>query len=273
MTQPRDSTGTYRATLPFFLHVSKNGGNTVRHVLSRNYPPDGFLNAKISSRAFAKNIAGGMPVTVDSPNEDVVHLLGELGSRQRRLGCVAANLPYGAHRFLQRPAAYFTFVREPVSRCLSDWFMRRAGVHDGGEEVWSIFERYDFDLWRMLEDGEAYHLSNEQVRMITGSPKLEIGREEFALSRELIEERYLLVGATESMDDGMRLLGRRLGWRNLCCRRQNVGKSKDKAVLPPGTEAAFREANEWDARLHDWVINEYLPHRERELSSLPQSPS
>jgi hypothetical protein len=247
--------------------MSKNGGSTVRHVLSRNYPLEVFLNAKISSRAFAKSVAGGGPVAVHSPNEDVVQLVGELSSSQRRLRCVAANLPYGVHRFLERPVAYFTFVREPVSRCLSDWFMRHAGVHDGGERVWEIFERYDFDIGRMLAAGEAYHLSNEQIRMISGSSRLEIGREEFLLARELIEERYLFVGTTESMDRGLRLLGKRLGWDNLAYRRQNVAKEKDRSVLPPNAETTFKDANEWDSKLHDWLEKEYLPRREQRLSA------
>lgn len=258
---------TQDAALPFYLHMSKNGGSTVRHVLSRNYPLEVFLNAKISSRAFAKSVAGGGPVAVHSPNEDVVQLVGELSSSQRRLRCVAANLPYGVHRFLERPVAYFTFVREPVSRCLSDWFMRHAGVHDGGERVWEIFERYDFDIGRMLAAGEAYHLSNEQIRMISGSSRLEIGREEFLLARELIEERYLFVGTTESMDRGLRLLGKRLGWDNLAYRRQNVAKEKDRSVLPPNAETTFKDANEWDSKLHDWLEKEYLPRREQRLSA------
>jgi hypothetical protein len=251
--------------IPFFIHINRTGGNTVRYILNENYDRSKFLNARLASRAVSTG-AGQCAVTVNSPNEDVTYLTAEIRARQRKLDCIAANLPFGIHRFLERRVAYFTFLREPVDRCMSEWHMRYSGAHDGGE-VWAIFRQYDFDIKRMLGEGVAYHLSNEQVRMISGTSALEIGKDEFDLARELIKERYLLVGVTEKMDLCLRLIGRHFGWRNLTYKRQNIGLRTSASTFPPDSEKVFREINEWDIRLYEWVVNDYLPRRAEQLSA------
>jgi hypothetical protein len=247
--------------LPFFIHLNKNGGYTMRDVLVRNHPPGDLLDVMVRGR----RSVDGRAKTVESADDDVVHCVAEIRRRQHELACVAANLPFGIDRFLERPVAYFTVLREPVSRGLSYWFF--AYNNRDNHPMWSILESYDFDLDRIFAAGAGYHLTNDQVRMVAGIGTPEPGADDLARAKDLIEERYTLVGALERFDPCLRALARRFGWRDIAYERRNVGEKTKRSILPRGFEGRLREANEWDARLHEWLVRDYLPRRLEALAA------
>jgi Sulfotransferase family len=244
-------------TLPllYFMHIDKNAGTTIRHILRTNYPGGMFLDTTPLSRM----AVDGRAKTVDGLDEDVYDLIAQVQNRQHTLACVAANLPFGIDRFLERPLTYFTFLREPVSRCISYWYFAFQTRYTA--PLWSVLESYDFDLRHILQDSGAYQLSNDQVRMVSGSSTPEPSRTEFQMACEIIEERFFLAGAVECFDRCIRVLARRFGWGHASSVRLNVGIKTDQSVLPHSAERYFREANEWDIRLYEWLVNKYLPQR------------
>jgi hypothetical protein len=253
---------TFESNLPqegrplvYFMHIDKNAGTTVRHILRTNYAVQAFLDARPLSRM----AVDGRAKTVNGLDEDVYDLIAQVQDRQNSLACVAANLPFGIDRFLDRPLTYFTFLREPVSRCISYWFF--AFQTRCTAPLWSVLESYDFDLRRILQDSAAYQFTNDQVRMVSGSCAPEPGQTEFQMACDNIEKRFFLAGAVESFDRCLKLLTRRFGWQHASCVRLNVGVKTNRSILPDSAERHFREANEWDIRLYDWLVNKYLPHR------------
>src|SRR5439155_1820640 len=101
-----------------YVHINKNFGNTIRDVLDRNYGgrlAEYMVNGRRTRRADAAR-------TVDSGDDDVRRVVDEIQRRQFAIDCLALNLPYGIHRYLNRPARYFTLLREPVDRCVSFWY-------------------------------------------------------------------------------------------------------------------------------------------------------
>jgi hypothetical protein len=238
--------------LVYFMHIEKNAGTTVRHILSRNYPVGTFLDTRPLSRMGAD----GRAKTVDGVDEDVHQVINEIQNRQHTLACVAANLPFGVDNFLDRPVAYFTFLREPVSRCVSCWYFafqtRRTAP------LWSVLESYDFDLRQILQDNVVYQFSNDQVRMVSGSSAPEPGEAEFQMACDLIEERFVFAGAVEYFDRCVEALAWQLRWQQASSLKLNVGVKTDPSILPASAERYFREANEWDVRLYDWLLKEYL---------------
>jgi hypothetical protein len=237
----------------YFMHIDKNAGTSVRQILRMNYPVETLLEAQPLGRMGVD----GRPKTVGGLDEDVYQFISEVQNRQHRIQCVAANLPYGLDRFVDPPVRYFTFLREPVSRCVSYWYFafqtRRTAP------LWSVLENYDFDLRRILQDGAAYQLTNDQVRMITGCSAPDPGETEFKAACQIIEERFVLAGAVDYMDACIRVLASRLAWRQVSSVRLNVGTKTDVSILPASADRYFREANEWDVRLYEWLVNKYLP--------------
>jgi Sulfotransferase family len=239
--------------LVYFLHIEKSAGTTVRHNLTLNYPAGTFL----SCNPFSRMGVNGHPKTVNGCDEDVYELIAEIQDRERHLRCVAAHLPFGIDRFLTKSVTYFTFVREPVSRCVSCWYYAFQNRHT--TPLWSVLETYDFDLHRILLDNAVPQFSNDQVRMVSGSSESEIGEAVFQLACDIVEERFLLAGAVEYFDSCLKIVASRLKWQNMSCSKLNVGAKNDTSILPASAEKYFQEANEWDIRFYEWLVKQYLP--------------
>jgi hypothetical protein len=247
MREPRE--------LVYFLHIEKNAGTTTRNILARNYSPSECYGAPPLGRA---SVAGGAK-TIDSIDNDVFEVVSEIQNRQQTLACVSANLPFGIDKYLDRPVAYFTFLREPVQRCISYWYF--AFQNRCRSPLWSILEGYDFDLTRILGDGAAYQFTNDQVRMISGISSPSPAASDFDAAREIIEERFFLAGTVDCFDRSLEMLAHRFRWHNTSYARLNVGTKTDRSLLPAGAARHFYDANDMDIRLYEWVVHQYLPRR------------
>jgi len=241
--------------LVYFMHIEKNAGTTVRSILRKNYDLGGYVGAPPMARA---SVAGGAK-TIDSLDEDVFEVVSEIQSRQQMLACVAAGLPFGIDKYLDRHVAYFTFVREPIRRCISNWYF--AFQNRSHSPLWSVLQAYDFDLVRILADGAVYQFANDQVRMISGISAPSPVESDLRAACEIIEERFVLAGSVDSFDACLQVLARRFGWHDVSYAKLNVGMKTDRSLLPAGAEKHFRDANDLDMRLYEWVVEKYLPGR------------
>ena len=106
-----------------------------------------------------------------------------------------------------------------------------------------------------------YQFSNDQVRMVTGSSEPNPGQAEFEMARAIIQEQFFFTGAAEYLDHCLKVLAAGFGWRNTPHIRLNVGVRSSEAKLPASARKCFKEANEWDIRLYEWLLKEYLPLR------------
>jgi hypothetical protein len=238
-----------------FMHIEKNAGTTMRSILRMNYHPSEYFGAPPLGRVSCT----GEAKTIDSLDQDIFEVSCEIQSQQHKLACVAASLPFGIDKYLDRPVAYFTVLREPVERCISNWYF--AFQNRSQSALWSILEQYDFDLLRILGDGVAYQFTNDQVRMITGISSAWPTADDFRLACDIIEERFVLAGAVTVFDCCLQVLARRFGWHKTSYSPLNVGVKTDHSLLPTGAKNYFREANDLDIRLYEWVIQTYLPRR------------
>jgi hypothetical protein len=238
-----------------FMHIEKNAGTTMRSILRMNYNSNEYFGAPPLGRVSCT----GEAKTINSPDQDIFEVSSEIQNQQHRLACVAASLPFGIDKYLDRPVAYFTFLREPVERCISTWYFAFQNRSRSG--LWSILEQYDFDLLRILGDGVAYQFTNDQVRMIAGISSPRPTACDFRSAREIIAERFVLAGAVTAFDRCLQVLAPRFGWQKTSYSPLNVGVKSDHSLLPTGAENHFREANDLDIRLYEWVVQTYLPRR------------
>src|ERR1700730_6485599 len=218
---PENHIGMQTRALVYFMHIDKNAGTTIRSILHTNYAAEEFLSAQ----PFGRMSNEGRAKTLNGLDEDVFELITAIQDRQPVLASVAANLPFGIHQFLERPVAYFTFLREPVERCVSYWYFAYANRHRS--PMWSILEGYEFDLYQILTDGAAFQFCNDQVRMITGNPAFDLGEDDLRAAREIIDQRFVLAGVLESFDGCLKFLASRFGWLRPSYTRLNVGSKLD----------------------------------------------
>jgi hypothetical protein len=69
------------------------------------------------------------------------------------------------------------------------------------------------------------------------------------------------VGAVEYFAPCLKILAHQFGWKDVAYKKLNVGDKSDPRILPDQAEERFREANEWDIRLYEWLVKNYLPQR------------
>src|SRR5881628_2608535 len=106
-----------------FLHIPKTAGVSVRWALRRQYRETGYLHLALPD-----------PSEVSpSPIADTISLEGAkrrlADSRSEPFGVVFGHMPFGIHEALTRPVRYFTMVRNPVERVVSQYYFVTTRQH------------------------------------------------------------------------------------------------------------------------------------------------
>lgn len=174
--------------LPFFLHVPKTAGSSVRTLIAVNYSYESVLS-----------LYGGMSEIKDSCQKK----LNEID----RIRIVQGHMPYGVHDFLNshNPAYYF-FLREPVSRTLSDIaFSRRYNFHG----FHNLLSSPDLSIYNQLDIAKNItYYRNNMTHFLSGSfYRYDVSRIEYELAlNNLLNSCF--VGITEYFEESILIMGK-----------------------------------------------------------------
>lgn len=145
---------------------------------------------------------------------------------------------------LSAPFRYFTFLREPTARCLSNYMHEKRALRRCGKDI---------TLEAFLADPGRHDV---QVRHIAGGPNLE-------RAKKVLAEHYLFVGLTERFVESLHVLARLAPCRlDLRHRRLHVSRNVEdkRAVLEdPEAVARVRACNRLDLQLYAYVREELYP--------------
>jgi hypothetical protein len=137
---------------------------------------------------------------------------------------------------------YFTFLRDPVQRCVSHYQFLASRNE----------ERRPFRKW-------LQHRANYQTRMLCGAPDAE-------RAIEMLETKIRFVGLLERFDESLLLLRH---WTtepglNLARRRRNVAtdnRIKDEILSYPALVAKIHEHHAEDFRLYEYARDVVYPRQ------------
>lgn len=214
-----------------FLHVPKTAGSSLRTVLSRQYGARHVLY-------FDLGIGDSRPMP-----EIAKAVRAGMAGRDIRL--VTGHQFLGLHQALREPCHYFTLLRDPVERALSEYFYAFTYPHHAQRDAITSGALSPIDYLTAQGRGDA------QARQIAGRttrPVLEA-----ALAN--LDSAVLVAGIAEEFDRSLLLMARRLGWAPPLYIARNVTRlSPDQAALRDRARAeavAHRDRFATDIALHE----------------------
>jgi hypothetical protein len=224
-----------------FGHIHKTAGSTLKTILWRQYSPQSVF----------------FSMTPEEHGVRFEALRSRMETEQRPVEVVVTHGGYGVHTLLpsRYTYSYFTFLREPIDRVMSGYYMfLRQGKIPSDLTIDRFVQTY-------LRPG-----CNMQTAYLSGY-LLECFLQDRLPEREAFTEallqkakdnlaRHAVVGLTERFDESLLLLQQAYGWhwRNLLYARENVGHNrKPREVLSDASRRVVVQYNELDLELYRYA--------------------
>lgn len=233
-------------SLPIFVHIPKTAGSTLRTLITANYAPDHILNLH------------------GNPKEILVTAAAHIG-KTAPYRLIQGHTPYGTHRFLGlRAARYFTFLRDPVDRFLSDVAHTVRHAHHSFHQVIA-----NPDLSRDERISKALDINyyrNNMTQFVSGSFTTEvISMTHLGIAIDNLWNSEF-VGITEKFDISLLIMAKKLGWKIIVPQKSNVRPDQEEP-LTPERRASLEKALAYDRMLYA-VAQEHLAQTQKQYGSL-----
>ena len=226
-----------RAMIPFFLHIPKTAGSSIRTLLTRNYTTNEV-------------------VSVYGDYNDVLQQSRESIGQVRDKRLIQGHIPHGLHwHFGLRAARYFVFLRHPVMRHFSDVaHALRDPTHAYHDLIKASMDTPQ--AWAAIGD-EAMYFRNTTTQYISGTWfTRDAGLAEYQLAvKNLLDCQF--VGLAERFDESVLMMARHLKWQHVVYERHNVTRSSDKVELSTDMIQTCANRLQYDICLYEIACNRF----------------
>ncbi|BAZ45773.1 hypothetical protein NIES4102_27990 [Chondrocystis sp. NIES-4102] len=231
-------------SIAVFIHIPKTAGTTLHLVIERQYNPQNIIS---------------IHTTAQNANE--INRLGNASlKQQQKIKVIKGHTFLGWHQLLSRSCTYFTLLRDPIDRAISNYFFLRKSkdhpFHQRLKEEKVSLE--DFVCWAGEDNYQTRFLAkniNEANLDIKNYP---CTRETLELAKNNLKSNYAVVGTVEEFDKTLILLKKTFGWQNIYYEVKNKNKQRlSKDSIPQTTLDLIRDKNQFDLELYDYA-NELL---------------
>ncbi len=157
------------------------------------------------------------------------------------------HIPFMGNQGLERGIEYFTFLRNPRERLLSQYKHIKG---DGNHIIKKQINVDEYSLKDFLKTGIVRNFDNLMTRYLCGNLTknyLEINKEDLELAIKNFDENFNIFGLTEKFDESLVLLSDYMNWPPLLYVRENKSSYKIKAEeLDEETENLIKDCNQFD---------------------------
>jgi hypothetical protein len=231
----------HRQPTLLFLHIPKTAGTSVSLALVRRFSAHELYHVRDPKHAQAPCF---------SPHHGPQQAFGRLSTRRKqKFRCVLGHFHFGLHETLPGPAEYFTLLRDPLQRYVSQVAqynrMQAAGELGSDTRPVSLME------FRALKPRQ---FENPQTRWISGLTANQIADRSPAdvlqLAQHHLDTHFRAVGVVERMDESMAVLASRSGWSCLSAAKANASAQRPSVdQLTADQYQRFMDSNRLDREL------------------------
>jgi Galactose-3-O-sulfotransferase len=223
----------------FYLHIPKAGGSSLLGVVEGQYAPGEMLVI--------------YDVDFRSP-ADIAQIHGALSARkQKQLRLIAGHFGFGAHSQVGSKPAYFTMLREPTGRVISNYrhMMRSPRVKQKDIRGISLDTFLDEQRWIDSDNG--------QVRRLCGMefeghlvPFGSCSQEMLECAKNNLSRYFPAFGIMEEFDLSLQLFQRSLGWSDVRYTLENLAPRASEPVSQ-ATREKIQRLNAFDIELYAYA--------------------
>lgn len=241
-----------------FTHIPKTGGVTTQKIIQRKH-------SFTKGRSFHSFNVKQLAVFSTLPAE-----------QKRQIQLVTGHLHFGVHKELQRAPRYFTMLREPLARAISEYNFICSYKH---HSFYKEMNERKYSLEDFIQSGKILNMDNCQVRYLCGVSGIPYGRvneEHLELAINNLTNYYETIGITEFFDESLILFARALNWKSPFYTRQNVNKSDRKisvADLDAKTLELIKNYNKYDSVLYAKALEIFEEQKKKAGPSFSQDVS
>ena len=185
-----------------FLHIPKTGGSTLRAIMARQYGVDSIVYCE--------------PTSPKWPQGETVLSFMKSKMASQRVALVTGHYPLGVHEYVRKPVRYFSMMRDPLDRELSNYYYAFAYPnHFLGEVIRSGQLSFQNFLERHNGNQAAF-----QAYILTGSyphRNSTLAAAGFNMDRSLAA-----IGVAERFDESLLFFAKQLGWQPPLYVKRNV---------------------------------------------------
>jgi len=240
-----------------FFRIPKTAGNTIDGVFEHCFPDEHF-HAHVGVTDSALLVRSTQKIAEKFRRLPI--------EKQRSVRClIGIHVAMDVDTIFDRPSKFFTVVRHPVDRVISNFFHNRTQAH-----LPSYPFIKDMTLEQYLESGIGLDAHNHQVRMLSGDPELDVPwdpdgrpirvppvkREHLEAAIRNIEERFLIAAPLEELAALVYFFKELYDWPLRRVFFQNRNQTPGRPAVKDVSEATLRKIADWnryDAELYEWV--------------------
>ena len=227
-----------------FIHVPKTAGTTLNLIIERQYNPQNIISIQ----------------TPQENLETVNKFRSDRAIYDRKIKAIKGHTFLGWHELLSQPCVYFTLLRDPVERFISNYFflLRKKGHPLGQKLVEQQVSLEDFVGWSGEDNYQTRFLAKNINEANFDIKQNECTRQTFELAKNNLKSHFAVVGTVEEFDQTLMLIKKNFGWNNIFYKVKNKNQQRlPKSSIPQSTLALIKEANKFDLELYQYA-NETL---------------
>ena len=199
-------------TTLLFHHITNTGGVT-------------FLNVMMDSGLKGYNAINQVPQSIDEFH-NICTAIKEVENIGEEKIFIHGHWLNGIPSVISSEDKYFTILRDPLSRFLSEFFWSRRNDQRTEFTPWTLMDELSEWVSRFEEIGHANHYCYEIVTPITEKPTFQVhlnpvnlentsDSELYSKANSIIKKKFYFVGITELFEESLFWLYRMFGWQEI----------------------------------------------------------